>query len=54
VPGNEVPERAPEAAAGALPAILGGEGIEAPVNLDESILLVDYIAEARPSDRLRG
>jgi hypothetical protein len=51
VPGDEVPKRAPEAAAGALPAVLGSEGVEAAIDLDETVLLVDYIAESRLSDR---
>jgi len=45
VAGDEVPERAAEAAVGAVPAVLAGEGVVAVVDLDQPVLVVDRVAE---------
>jgi hypothetical protein len=51
--GDEVPERAAEAAVGAVPAVGLGEGVEACVDLDQAVVIVDYVAESCLSDQLR-
>src|SRR6476619_1226435 len=45
VAGDEVPERAAEAGACPVPAVLLGEAIVAVVDLDQAVLIVDRVAE---------
>ena len=53
VAGDEVPERAAEAGAGAVPAVLLGEAVVALVDLDQVVLVVDRVAERLSPDRSR-
>jgi len=51
--GDEVPERAAEAGLGAVPPVLLGEVVEAVVDLDQPVLVIDRVAERLPADAQR-
>ncbi len=54
LPGDVVPERAAEAAAGVAPAVLLGEAVVALVDPDQVVVLVDRVAERLRSSCSRG
>jgi hypothetical protein len=51
--GDEVPERAAEALAGPIPAVLLAEAVIAVVDFDQVVLVVDRVAEDGDGDQTR-